>query len=183
MAEITAVTRTLKSGESVLIRTGEESDAAALRECILIYQRDGEGQLWENGEFVPTVEQEREWILGMKNDPAELLLVAEFNGQIVGNIDFHIGKRKRLAHAGEFGMSCVPEWRGKGLGGLLLAEMLQWARSNPKVEKVNLRVIGSNLRAIALYKKLGFQEEGRKLKEIKYADGTYADEVLMGQFV
>jgi RimJ/RimL family protein N-acetyltransferase len=119
----------------------------------------------------------------MKKDPAELLLVAELNGQIIGNIDFHIGKRKRLAHAGEFGMSCVPAWRGKGLGELLLTEMLKWAKTHPRVEKVNLRVIGSNQRAISLYKKLGFQEEGRKLKEIKYADGTYADEVQMGQFV
>jgi RimJ/RimL family protein N-acetyltransferase len=183
MAQADPTELKLKNGKSVLIRHGVESDAAQLRECVIEYVRDGSGQLWEPGEFAPTVEFEREWIRGMLLDPNELLLVAEREGRIIGNIDFHVGKRKRLAHSGEFGMSCMPAWRGVGLGSLLLGRLLEWARQNPAIEKVNLRVISGNAHGIALYRKHGFVEEGRKRREIRYSDGTYADEVLMGQWV
>lgn len=97
-----------------------------MRARLLVYIENGDGQLWERGEFNPTEEQERDWIKGMKEDPDELLLVAEYEGTFVGNTDFHIGKHKRLAHVGEFGMSCMPDWRGKGLGEVLLSELLRF---------------------------------------------------------
>jgi hypothetical protein len=72
MAEVAPITCRLKTGETALIRTGVESDAASMRECVLAYIENGEGQLWERGEFNPTEEQEREWIKGMRENPCEL---------------------------------------------------------------------------------------------------------------
>ena len=173
----------LKDGSQVLIRTGTEADAEAIQKCVLAYVEDGEGQLWARGEFHPTVEEERVWIKGITNHPDELLLVAEHDGEIIGNIDLHVGRRVKLAHTGEFGMSCMPNWRGLGLGTFLIAQLLKWARENQHLEKVNLRVLGSNTRGIALYKKMGFHEEGRRKKEVKQAPGVYDDEIFMGIFV
>ncbi len=146
MSKVAPVQRRLKNGQTVTIRTGVETDAAALRDCVLRYIENGEGQ-------------------------------------VVGNIDFHIIRRKRLEHTGEFGMSCLPEWRGNRLGTILLSELLSWAKSHPVIEKVTLRVIGSNARAQALYRKFGFQEEGRRKHEIKNPDGSYDDDMLMAIFV
>ena len=46
-----------------------------------------------------------------------------------------------------------------------------------------LAVFSTNAKAIALYGRLGFVEEGRRAKEIKFGPGEYVDEVLMGRFV
>jgi hypothetical protein len=54
---------------------------------------------------------------------------------------------------------------------------------NSEIEKINLRVLCSNERAIGIYKKFGFVEEGHCVSEIKYEDGTYVDELLMARFV
>ena len=61
--------------------------------------------------------------------------------------------------------------------------MIEWAKSHQKIEKINLRVISNNDAGLGLYKKMGFKEEGRKFKEVKYQDGSYADDIHMGLYV
>jgi RimJ/RimL family protein N-acetyltransferase len=77
-------------------------------------------------------------------------------------------------------MSILPSWRNQGLGTILLDAMINWTRLNPCIEKMTLRVISTNLHAIELYKKFGFQEEGRNVRGLKYCDGSYADFIFMG---
>jgi len=43
--------------------------------------------------------------------------------------------------------------------------------------------MASNAGAIALYRKHGFIEEGRRYKEILFEDGTFDDDLSMYQFV
>ena len=99
---------------------------------------------------------------------------------MIAYIDDNTGQ---LWDKGEFGMSVLPKWRGQGIGSLLLSNLLAWARSNPAIEKVNLRVISNNEAGLSLYRKLGFKEEGRKLKKVKYGNNEYADDIHMGLFV
>ncbi len=61
--------------------------------------------------------------------------------------------------------------------------LIDWARANPRVEKIELRVRSSNVRAIALYRALGFVEEGRFRHRIKVAARTYVDDMAMGMRV
>ena len=48
-----------------------------------------------------------------------------------------------------------------------------------QIEKVFLNVFSTNKRAIKLYEKLGFVEEGRHLKAIKQLTGEYIDLIQM----
>lgn len=182
MATVKTTKHRLKDNTEITIRNGVESDAEQMRFCVTEYIRDNAGQVWEPGEFLPTIDQEKAWVNEMLVNDSELLLVAEVDGKIVGNIDFHIGKRKRIAHSGEFGMSVLPDWKNKGIGSILLKSLIAWAQSNPNIEKINLRVLSHNQQALVLYKKFGFKKEGRKYREIKYSDGTYVDEIHMGLF-
>jgi RimJ/RimL family protein N-acetyltransferase len=79
-------------------------------------------------------------------------------------------------------MSVERAWRGKGVGEGLLNVLMAWAKGNPLIEKVGLSVLSSNTRAIGLYKKLGFIEEGRRPREIKMGPREYVDEILMFRF-
>ena len=173
----------LKDGTDVILRAGLESDAQAILRAVSVYVDENDGQVWEPGEFKLTVEDEVKWIAGMLENAREILIVAEHQGQIVGNIDFHAGTRNRTRHVGEFGMGMLPEWRSRGLGAALLGALIDWAKQLGDIEKINLRVLATNQRAIGLYKKFGFTEEGRRSREYKFSDETYVDDIAMGLFL
>ena len=90
--------------------------------------------------------------------------------------------RKRIKHVGTLGMTVAKDYRNQGIGKAMLSELLQWAKNNPLIEKVTLEVFETNKHAIALYKQLGFKEEGRMIKGIKINDFTYYDVIIMACF-
>ncbi|SDY47165.1 Acetyltransferase (GNAT) family protein [Thermoactinomyces sp. DSM 45892] len=72
-------------------------------------------------------------------------------------------------------------WNQK-VGTKLIEALFEWAKEN-EMEEIQLTVLKNNDRAIHVYKKLGFQAIGERPHAIKYADGTYADEVLMSYYL
>jgi RimJ/RimL family protein N-acetyltransferase len=173
----------LKRGGAGLVRAGTPDDAAATSALVLSVMRESAFSITEPDEFQPTEEQERDWIRVYAEDPASLLLVAEADGSVVGMLDFRAETRRRLAHTGSFGISVAAEWREQGVGTALIQTLLEWARVNPQIEKVCLGVLGGNERAIHVYQKLGFVEEGRRPGQIKMSAGHYVDEILMYRLV
>ncbi|WP_308221914.1 GNAT family N-acetyltransferase [Lysinibacillus sp. BPa_S21] len=111
----------------------------------------------------------------------ETIFIAQYQRKIVGWLVIQSPQRKRLAHKGTFGMMVLNKYRG--LSKLLIENLLKWAKYNPYIEKISLGVFSTNERAIALYKKMGFVEEGRKINEIKLHDNEYIDDVLMYKMV
>lgn len=183
MATVEPKTIQLRDGTQVVIRSAQESDARSLLEFARDIFRDGEGMIVEPDEFSPTEDEERAWIKALNENPRELVLAAEVRGRIVAAIDFHIGKRRRLAHSGHFGICIQTDWRSRGLGNVLLESLLDWARSVPEIEKISLAVRADNERAIALYSKHGFVHCGRAKNAIKLKDGVYVDNLAMERFV
>jgi ribosomal protein S18 acetylase RimI-like enzyme len=81
---------------------------------------------------------------------------------------------------GVLGIGILPAYRDRGIGTALMTRTLEAARRR-KMRKIELEVLADNKRAIALYRKLGFVREGRKLKAARLG-GRYRDMVLMGYF-
>lgn len=169
----------LSDGTALTIRTGRVEDAEQLLEHVDLILTDGTGMVLGPREFSVSLEEERAWIEGLLEHPTDLLLVAEHAGRLVANLDFHAERREQLRHGGEFGMAVAPGWRGRGLGTLLLEALISWASEQPEIERVGLKVIGSNEAGIGLYRKFGFVEEGRRVNYIKTPDGSHDDDVLM----
>lgn len=166
-----------------MIRLAEPGDA----EVMLQIQRDvlQEEVYFVSSleEFQQTVEGQREWIQAKQAHPNEVLFVAEDEGRVVGWLVFQTEGRQKTRHTGKFGVMLTAESRGKGLGKQLVTALLDWAHAHPEIEKISLFTFATNTRAISLYKSLGFVEEGRKLKEYKFSDGSYVDDVIMSRFV
>jgi len=81
-------------------------------------------------------------------------------------------------HIGRLGMGVARAHRGRGVGRALALATLKAARETG-LEKIELAVYSSNEPAIALYRSLGFTEEGcRKRGHLR--DGVYDDILLMG---
>ena len=172
----------LKDGTVAVIRSGEKSDAVQLIEHLKSILTDGAGMVTEEDELMPGLKEEEAWIESLKNHPHEILLVVEADGGIRGNLDFHVGGRRRLSHRGVLGMAVAPGWRGNGVGEILMQTLLDWVETIPEIHKVSLAVLASNLPAIRLYGKFGFQVEGRRQHEIKMPDGSFEDDILMYRF-
>lgn len=174
---------TAKTGESVTIRCGHPDEAASLLAYIRFVAQETHFFVIQPGEFPSDEEQERQWIQEHLDHPGKLALVAVAGGEVIGSLSFENGPFQRTSHTGTVGLSVHQDWRGKGIGTAMLEALLEWAEANPLIEKIGLGVFSSNLDAIRLYRRLGFVEEGRRAKAIKFGLGEYVDEVLMARFV
>ncbi|MFN8037650.1 MAG: N-acetyltransferase [Acidimicrobiales bacterium] len=79
----------------------------------------------------------------------------------------------------QLGMALATGWRGRGIGTVLLDELVAAAR-DLGAHKVALEVWPHNARALALYRSRGFVEEGRLVRHYRRADGQLWDAVVMG---
>ena len=113
-----------------------------------------------------------------KNGPVYYAVDGE---RVVGWCDVFPFKNPRLAHRGGLGMGLLPDYRGKGLGSQLLKAVLAHA-ARSGLEKVELNVYTTNLPAIALYEKFGFEREGLIRKYRKLGE-RYFDCIAMGKFL
>lgn len=102
-------------------------------------------------------------------------LVAVAGTEIVGSL--HIDSSP--FGFGEIGMAVGREWRGRGVGSALLPEAIELARERG-LHKLSLGVFAHNRAAIALYRKFGFAEEGRRIKHYRRASGELWDSIEMG---
>jgi ribosomal protein S18 acetylase RimI-like enzyme len=82
-----------------------------------------------------------------------------------------------MRHVGTLGMGVLKDFRGRGIGRRLIEETIAQA-TQLGFEKLELTVHASNERAIALYRRVGFTEEGRR-KRGWFVDGIYDDLILM----
>ncbi len=102
-------------------------------------------------------------------------LVAVAGGAIAGSLHIQASRHG----FGELGMTVARDWRGHGVGSALLAAGIEWARERG-LHKLSLAVFPHNAAAIALYRKFGFVEEGRRVKQFRRASGELWDAVDMG---
>ncbi|MBI3556958.1 MAG: GNAT family N-acetyltransferase [Deltaproteobacteria bacterium] len=172
-----------KDGGLVCVRTAWANDAASILAIISAVRAEQEFSLSEPDEMHTLIEEEVRWIETHVEDPCKLAIVAEIEGRIVGMLTFENGHRRRIAHTGELGMTIVKEWRENGIGTALLATLVQWAAMHDKIEKLSLKVHATNVRARALYRKLGFEQEGYFRNDLRYGSGWYVDTVFMSKFV
>jgi RimJ/RimL family protein N-acetyltransferase len=102
-------------------------------------------------------------------------LVAVADDQIVGSLNVDVSRHG----FGEIGMAVVREWRGRGVGSALLAASIDLAHERG-LHKLSLSVFAHNAAAIGLYRKFGFVEEGRRVKQYRRASGELWDVIDMG---
>jgi ribosomal protein S18 acetylase RimI-like enzyme len=125
----------------------------------------------------------RKMILDLNDRGRGNYLVAEHAGMIVGHAFLEPLSLAATSHVVRLAIAVHEGHQRRGVGRALMNDLLRWARSNPRIEKVELQVRSSNDRAIALYRSLGFVEEGRKTRRLKIGPNEYLDDVYMALWV
>ena len=93
---------------------------------------------------------------------------------------FSVGTSVRRRHAMGFGITVSRDWQGKGLGDLLTAAIVQYADRWLGLLRIELTVNADNARAIALYRRHGFEIEGTH-RAYALRDGVYVDVLAMAR--
>jgi RimJ/RimL family protein N-acetyltransferase len=98
-------------------------------------------------------------------------------GRFIGHVRFHsvVSQDKRATLA--LGID-DPEYLGRGYGSEAIRLALTWAFGSG-FHRISLRVLSSNARAIACYRKCGFVEEGRE-RAAAFAGSIWQDDIIMG---
>ena len=169
----------LKNGLEMIVRDLEVEDAAEM--LAYLKQVGGESDFLTFGpEGVGyTLEEEQDFIRSKADDPCNLFLAGTINDRIIASLGLMCGRRGRVSHCGEFGMSVIKDYWSIGVGGYLMDYMLDWARRKSDLTKINLQVREDNIRAISLYMRKGFSFEGR-MRDMMKDDDDYYDVFNMG---
>lgn len=169
----------MEDKSAVIIREVRKSDAYNLIKYLDKVSCESDFLTFGFGEFEMSLEEEEKFIENVLKKENHLFIVAEVNDELVGTLSFAAGSRKRVAHVGEFGMSVIKEYWGRGIGTKLITYLLTWSKDSANMRKINLRVRSDNERAIGLYRKMGFEEEGLRKRDLFINDKFY-DTLLMG---
>lgn len=125
----------------------------------------------------------REKIISLSQNTSAAYLVVEDVGEIIGHAIVEPHRLQTTSHVVFLTIAIHEGHQGKGIGKMLMQHLLDWAKAHPIIEKFELQVRSSNVRAIKLYENFGFVEEGRKVKRLKYGPNDYQDDVYMALWV
>ena len=170
-------------GEDIVFRYPFPDDAIELmnydnalsRENTFIRMQGEEKTIEDEQNFLTSV------LESIKNKKAVVLFAVK-GKKIIGVSNIELGDLIE-SHVGTFGITIAKEYRGRGLGKLLMTTIEKEALENlPDLEIIELGVFANNDLAISVYKKAGFIEEGRLPKGIKLENG-YVDHIYMYKMI
>ncbi len=174
-----AETVMLKDGNAVTIRSVEPEDAPLMLQYMKIMLGETPFLLRTPEEFNYTPEEEARVLTNRRDDPRCLMLIAELDGQIIASADIcSHGRKSRLLHRGELGISVRKDHWRQGIGSALMERLLAFA-AHCGYEQIELTVESNNHRALGLYLKYGFMIYGTRPHGMKYPDGSYDNDYLM----
>lgn len=102
------------------------------------------------------------------------------DGRIIGVAGFYGPPAgTRLSHSATFFLYAEPACWGRGIGTAAVSFLEEEARKRG-YRRMECMVAGTNPRAVALYRRLGYDEEGVK-RQAFLIDDRYADLILMGK--
>lgn len=117
----------------------------------------------------------RIWMSYMKY---KAVITAEWEGMPCGMANFYIQNYERLAHQSLFAIIVAKQYRSKGIGTALIAELIKLAKESFNLKILHLEVYKGNP-AQKLYERLGFIQYGVHKKFLKDLNGEYYDKIMM----
>ena len=151
----------LKNGREALLRNGDASDGSAVYELFELTHGETDYLLSYPDENSFDPEQEARYLEEKTNSLNETEIIAVVDGKVVGTAGIEaVGKKYKVRHRAELGISVLREYWGLGLGRALTDACVRCARE-AGYSQLELNVVAENRRAVSLYRSAGFVEFGR----------------------
>jgi len=172
----------LKNGNQLILRKPMIEDAEKIVEYLNIVGGESDNLLFGKDEFHLTIEQEKEYIINLSNNPNALMVLGIVEDNIVSIAQINSSNRKRIAHNSEIAISVRKDYWGNGIGSAMMEELIRFAKEYGTIRNISLGVKASNKNAIILYEKFGFQKIGLH-KNYFNVNGSFDDEILMDLYI
>lgn len=170
--------RTTRDGRAWTLRLARPTDGNALARLFAEVRAEGRWLVTPaNSMSDPS---EGFWIAEMIRAADNLALVAESDGEVVGNVLVSTDRNVATQHIGTLAICVARGWRDVGIGSALVAGAQAWVRDRG-LRKLSLSVFPDNERAIAVYEAAGFAREGLRRRQYRSGD-EFRDELLMAWF-
>jgi L-amino acid N-acyltransferase YncA len=155
------------------VRAATAADAEAI--C-RIYNQGIEDRVATLETELRTPEERAAWLAA--RGPRHPVIVAEDDGPIIGWGSLNqFNPRDAYRHVVDFSIYVERAYRGRGVGKVMLARLIELAREQ-RYHKMVLSAFPSNSGGMALYERMGFRTVG-VYKEQGMLDGRWVDTIVM----
>ena len=165
----------------ITIREIRESDAEEFLNLCNRIDAETPFMMFKPGERPTTIEDQKDEIRDILSRDNQTIFVAEKDNQLIGYLAAYGGRYKRNRQTVYIVTGILQDFTSQGLGTKLFEQLEEWAKKR-KIHRLDLTVMVHNEAALALYRKTGFEIEGRK-KHSLYINDSYVDEYWMAKLL
>jgi RimJ/RimL family protein N-acetyltransferase len=164
-----------------VLRIAEPDDAVALMKLKQRLDEETSFMLLEPDERDTSIQALARHLEEVGQSENSVVIVADRHGDLAGYVELVGGTFRRNRPTTHVIIGVLAEASGKGVGTGLLEEAKRWAAARG-LHRIELNVMAHNHRAIALYERVGFVHEGRRLGCL-LIDGQFLDELYMAMIL
>lgn len=169
----------IKGNKELVLRSPMPEDAKAILEHMIRTSEETYFMARYPEEITRTVEEQAQMLKKICEDKDSFMIAAFDNGKLIANASVQkIRDHIKCRHRGGFGISILKKYCDSGLGTSIMKEIIANVQKTD-FDQIELGVFEDNVRAIHLYKKMGFVVWGTQPRAFKLKDGTYRDEIQM----
>lgn len=168
----------LKDGRAALLRSPSPADAEAALEFMKMTATETPFLLRSPEECTLTVAEEEKFLSRFTADPNAAMILCFVEGTLAGNCQIVRKNKLKNQHRASIGIALKQKFWGLGIGTALFEEMIAIAEGWDLMQ-IELEVFEGNDRAMALYRKMGFETVSFVPNAIRMADGGFVKEYLM----
>ena len=161
------------------IRKIEIEDFSRFNSLLKTIESESNNMLRDPKERTTTDEDQKQSITRILSSSHSIFLVAEESDQLLGFIAILGDDLNKKRHSKYIAMGVLSEYQGKKIGSALMEAAVNFC-SEQNALRIELTVITTNLKAISLYKKFGFEIEGTRRNSLM-VQGHLVDEYLMSR--
>ena len=171
---------TMKDGRKALLRSPRDEDIPGMLDYLYVSAGETEFILRypeECGKY--TADGEKALFDRINASDNEVMLVCLVDGKVAGNCQIAWSNGIKTRHRAGVAIALLKEYWNQGIGTGMFRELIRIAEENPNILQLELEFIEGNVRARALYEKMGFRITGVKPNAVRLKDGTLLNEYSM----
>ncbi len=173
----------IKDGQNVIIRYPTLNDVETLTNHINTLSKEKTFILFQGEQL--TVDYEKKYlqsVIEKINKKQKIVLMVFIGDKLVAESSIEM-KERAESHIGRFGIAVAKDFRGLGIGKLLMKVISEEAKKEiPDLKILVLGCFSNNSSALKMYKKFGFINYGVLPNGIKHK-GQYIDDICMYKFI
>lgn len=172
----------IRRESELLIKEIKEEDATKTLKLILEMADESDNYPFTSEDYSMSIENQRSFINYMQTLDNCIFLGAFLGEELCGIIYLESGRRQRTHHICNLGMGVKKMYWNRKFATKLMEKAMEFVYSNEHIAKIDLQVRTDNKYAISLYKKFGFEIEGKN-KRALFIDDCFYDYLNMGKVI